>query len=194
MKRLLLLALVLPLLGVNSTIASVIVTLDSVTQEGNTGIFDWIYRASLQPDQTLRTNDFFTVYDIGNFTGADFGANNPTLQGSCNVTQQAAGINPTGGGTSESGLPNFTVHYTGANLVPDATAGEVTLGNLVVRSTTNQRVDSFFAAQSANSLTNVEISNGGTLSVPVPEPGSITMLIAGLAAAGGLAVRRRKLD
>jgi hypothetical protein len=67
------------------------------------------------------------------------------------------------------------------------------LGNLVIRSMVNQRTDSFFSAQSANSTTGNVISNGGTVSVPVPEPSSIAMLVAGLAAVGGLAFRRKSV-
>ena len=190
MKRMLVAVAVLPALWASSAPASVIVSLDSVTPEGG-GIYEWIYRAALEPDQTLRTGDFFTVYDVGSFLSANFGANDPSQQALFNVTQQPTGFDPPAGGPPESNLPNFTVHYTGMNIVPDPTTGEVTLGNLVIRSTVNQRTDSFFSAQSANSFNGAPISNGGALSVPVPEPSSIAMLVAGLAAVGGLAFRRK---
>jgi len=190
MKRMLAAVAVLPALWASSAPASVIVSLDSVTPEGG-GIYEWIYRAALEPDQTLRTGDFFTVYDVGNFVSANFGANNPAQQGLFNVTQQPTGFDPPAGGPTDTSLPNFTVHYTGTNIVPDPTTGEVTLGNLVIRSMVNQRTDSFFTAQSANSVTGNVISNGGSVSVPVPEPSSIAMLVAGLAAVGGLAFRRK---
>ena len=192
MKRMLVLVASLPVLWASSAPASVIVSLDSVTPEGG-GIFEWIYRAALEPDQTLRSGDFFTVYDVGNFLSANFGATNPAQQSLFNVTQQPTGFDPPAGGPPESNLPNFTVHYTGANIVPDPTTGEVTLGNLVIRSMVDQRTGSFFTAQTANSLTGEVVSNGGTVSVPVPEPSSIAMLIAGLVAVGGLAFRRKSL-
>ena len=192
MKRMLVAVAVLPVLWASSASASVIVSLDSVTPEGG-GIFEWIYRAALEPDQTLRAGDFFTVYDVGSFVTANFGATDPGQQASFNVTQQATGVNPSAGGPLESSLPNFTVHYTGTNIVPDPTTGEVTLGNLVIRSTVDQRTGSFFSAQTADTKSGMTISNGGTLSVPVPEPSSIAMLVAGLAAVGGLAFRRKSI-
>lgn len=190
MKRMLALVASLSALWASSAPASVLVTLDSITPEGG-GIYEWIYRASLQPEQTLRTNDFFTLYDVGGvIASANFGANNASQQSSFNVTEQAIGINPGSTNPPETGLPNFTVHYTGANIVPTAGSGAITLGNLVIRSTTNQSTSSFYAAQSLVTGGN-QIVNGAPVSVPVPEPGSVAMLIAGLAAVGGLAFRRK---
>ena len=189
MKRMLVLVASLPVLWASNASATVLVTLDSITPEGG-GIYEWIYRASLQPEQTLRTNDFFTLYDVGNFVTGNFGASDISQQSFFNVTHQATGDNPGSTHPIESNLPNFTVHYTGTDIVPAPGSGAVTLGNLVIRSTTNQSVKSFYAAQSLVTGGN-EIVNGQPISVPVPEPGSVAMLVAGLAAVGGLAFRRK---
>jgi hypothetical protein len=190
MKRLLAVVALLPALWANNSQATVIVSLDSVVDEGG-GVFDWVYRASLQPDQTLRTNDFFTIYDFGNYSARFFGAGSGLNSSDFVVSTQATGVTPTGATPPDTGLPNFTVTYTGANIVPDATGGEVTLGNLIVKSSTDQGVLHPFTALSQKTG-GAEIVNGGFVQTPVPEPSSIALLIAGLVATGGLAFRRRR--
>lgn len=191
MKRLLAVVALLPALWASTSQASVIVSLDSVVNEGG-GIFDWVYRASLQPDQTLRTNDFFTIYDFGTFSSRFFGAGLGLNSSDFVLTTQATGITPGGATPPDTSLPNFTVRYIGATpIVGDPSGGEITLGNLIVKSSTDQGVLHPFTALSQKTG-GAEITNGGFVQTPVPEPSSIALLIAGLVATGGLAFRRRR--
>ena len=36
-----------------------------------TGIWDWTYLVTLQPDQSMRVGDFATIYDVPNIAGFD---------------------------------------------------------------------------------------------------------------------------
>lgn len=203
MKRLLVLAAVSAVMWIQSAGATIIVTLDSISPVlGDPGNYQWIYRASLQPDQNMRPGDFFTVYDIGAWTnkaGFQFSPNQDLtdLGYSFSTSVQLLGQTPSGTvPTNDSpSIDNVTVTLNpgalpNAAIIPGASSPQITLGNLYITSNTNQRTGSQFAgfAQKASDLS--DVSNIGGVQVPVPEPTSISMLLAGLVAFGVIALRR----
>src|SRR5215813_9604908 len=194
MKKYLMLATAsLSVMWGSSVLASVIVTLDSVVPNGPN--WDWVYRADLQPDETLRTNDFFGVFDVQTFLGGDFGANDPSKQGLFTVSHQPLGTpgNPSQV-DSETSAENFLVQYTGADIVPNPNTPAITLGDLIIRTNTNSRAPSFFLGQSAKTVGGALVLNGGPIDVAaVPEPGSLLLTIIGLIGVGAVGYRRRIL-
>jgi len=71
----------------------------------------------------------------------------------------------------------------------------VTLGNLIVQTTTDVGVRGWFSGQGQLTASNTEAGNTGRVLVPlaIPEPASLTLTLVGLIAVGALAVRRRSL-
>src|SRR5262245_56605989 len=148
MKRLLVLVALLAI-SLQTAYAAIIVSLPGITPApGQPGVFNWNYRAELQPDQTVEVGDFFTIYDFPDITAASvsFGAN-PALPGGLTFTTtvQTPGITPAGTSPTDTGLPNVTVMLTGGGPIIPPTPNPATpdirapidLGILTIQSTKN---------------------------------------------------------
>ena len=118
MKRLLILSAVLAMWA-HSAQAAIIMSLDGIApQPGSPGVWNWVYRASLQPDQSMLEQDFFTIYDFPSISLGDvsFGASlSPAVAGRSFATSvQGLGIDAPGTAIpDDAGIPNVTVRLTG---------------------------------------------------------------------------------
>src|SRR5690348_12810516 len=146
--------------------ADIIVTLDSVGQDpSNSSLIDWIYRAELQPSQSMTQNrDFFTVYDFPNIKNAKFNLSKDSLVSgrTFTLTQQNVGLtSPLVGGTPDNpNIGNVSVSLTGGgSIVP--TGNAITLGNLIVQTTTEDSVRGWFSGQGQNLAANQLAGNSG---------------------------------
>jgi hypothetical protein len=202
MKKLLLLVASLFVMWANSAGATIIVVNPPArVEEGNNpGVWDWTYAAVLQPGISMKPGDFFTIYDfpLANFLShPSFGTTSGTDNASFEVTVQATGLTPPLTAPTDTAISNVTVKLldgdttTAGDQDISAIAGGLQLGTLIVRSNTNQVAQSLFGS-ALDSGTNTPQSQIGVMEVAaIPEPASITLLMAGLAACGVLSFRRR---
>ena len=141
MKKPLLLVASLVVMWANSASAAIIVTLDSVGPDlSNPSLIDWVYRAELQPTQSMTEDrDFFTVYDFPNVLNAQFNlSTDPLVTGHTFALSQApTGLtSPLVAPPDSPTIGNVSVSLTGGgNIMP--TGHAVTLGNLIVQTTTD---------------------------------------------------------
>lgn len=162
--------------------AAVTAFLDSTASLGANTVFN--YHIEQTTGDILRTNDFFTLYDIQGFVSA-------TGPADFSVSIQNLGVNPStpvgdvAPGT-DSMLPNVSFINVGAN-----TNAMSISGFQVVSTLAGSGGMLAFTGQNAKE-TGLETTNGSLGAVPgpsaVPEPGSWVMLASGL---GALAYRLR---
>lgn len=197
MKKLLLLVASLAVMWANSASAAIIVTLDSVGLDlSNPSLIDWVYRAELQPTQTMMEDrDFFTVYDFPNILNAQFNlSKDPLVTGhTFTLSQALTGLTSSLVAPPDSpAIGNVSVSLTGGgNIAP--TGHAVTLGNLIVQTTTDVGIRGWFSGQGQLNASNTEAGNTGRVLVPsaIPEPATLTLTLVGLIAVGVLSIRRR---
>jgi hypothetical protein len=177
---------------VNSATAAVFVTW-SGTALVSPGVWDWTYSVTLQPDQNWLVGQTATIYDVGSIL--DLGPFNPTFGpgpgGAGNsFLVSAPGTGPVAILNDDPFIRNVSVQLTGSNILGDPTAGPITIGTIHVRANTPQGVLTDYATTAQ--FNGQPSTTTGRVLVPVPEPGSVTLLLVGLAAVGGLAYRRRQ--
>ena len=196
MKKLFLLVASLVVMWANSAGAAIIVTLDSVGKDiSNPSLFDWIYRADLQPSQKMTADDFFTVYDFANVVNAQFNLNSDVAGHTFTVSQANTGkTNSSIAPPDSPSIGNVSVSLTGGGDIMPTGGHVVTLGNLVVQSTTDTPILGWFSGQGVNISNGTPAANDGRVLVAVPEPASLTLMLVGLIAVGALAARRRSSD
>jgi len=199
MKKLLILVASLVVMWANSASAAIIVTLDSIGQDlSNPSLFDWVYRAELQPTQSMMDGrDFFTVYDFPNILNAQFNLSpDPLVTGhTFTLSQAATGLTSSLVAPPDSAaIGNVSVSLTGGGDITP-TGHAVTLGNLIVQTTTRATVEGWFSGQGQLTANNSKAGNSGNVLVQaaIPEPATLTLTLVGLIAVGVLAIRRRLL-
>ena len=164
----------------------------TVTPDG--GNQRYTYGIVLTSDSTLKTGDFFTVYDFqGMVPGSNVQPAGFTLTTS-NAGGTPVGTNPTDDPTK----PNLTWTYTGAGI-----SGQVGLGNFAVDSTNEPSASAAsFTAQTHRTADGKVDSNitettipGGPIATPasIPEPATLALMGIGLPLVGLFrCLRRRK--
>lgn len=202
MRRLLLFTAVLAIWA-NTASAAIIVGLSGIALD-SPGIWDWTYIAQLQPDQNMRDapSDFFTIYDIRNIAPGTTPTFGPSLDPKVDVvgrafltTEPFVGLTPAGTTPPDDpAIRNVTVQLTGGGTIfGDSTQGQITLGTLHIKSTTNQPILNPYRALAQQQFGGTDSVSTGFVNTPIPEPGSLTLLVVGLITVGGLAYRRRQV-
>lgn len=186
MKRVVLLAMILALAaGVSQ--AAILLSLTDVTLDSGTYI--WTYTASLQSEQNMRVDDYFTIFDFPGYVldsvafSPDPGVSDRTFS----VSDPLTGLNLGPSVPDSATVENLVVQLTAGNtIIPSGSA--VTLGTVTARSIYGNTImsDTFwFGAQAYNTNEGNTAWNYGHVDGPdptVPEPGSMGMLGGGLLA------------
>jgi len=206
MKKLLLLVASLFVMWANSAGATVIVINPPArVPDIVPGVFDWTYAAVLQPGQSMKPGDFFTIYDFpfaNSLSTPLFGTTSGDDNASFKVEVKNVGDTPPlTNPPDKPNITNVTVTLldgdtTSPNNNLTATGGVLQLGTLIVRSNTKAVAPSNFGSvlDFSNPPNINTTSQIGPIDVAaIPEPGSITLLIAGLVACGAVSFRRRTL-
>jgi hypothetical protein len=168
------------------------------------GIWDWFYSVTLQPDQVFRPGDYFTIYDVPNILSGPGSVMFGSVSGSF-ITQIAGTTPPDPFGAltkDDPAINNIKITLDPSNsanhpIEPIGT-GAVILGTLVIKSSTGSPLQTNYAAQAElnkRDSTSVGLVDVATLVEPrgtVPEPSSLTIMLLGLFAFGAVALRRRR--
>ena len=187
MKRFHFLGLVIVTLGLRTAHCAIIPSFDSATAFGNNSV--WNYTINVPALTQVETGDFFTIYDFGNFIP---GSNSQPVGWA--LTALPVGITP--GQTLPTDNPtalNLTWTYDG----PTITGPSLDIGTfrVTVVGPVSPLGISQFASQStlaAGPDAGSKLQNIGAIPVPIPEPGTATLLAIGVAFLGRSIFRRRK--
>jgi len=168
------------------------------------GLTQWSYTVAVQPDSNMRVvgtnppagalaNDAFTLFDFVGYVPGSASLTGTLAGSTFTLSEQPIGLTPALVTPTDSVLlPNLSVSLTGgANVVPTTGGAAVTLFTLNLTSTAGGIVPggiSHFTGQTLNKVTTFTQSNIGLVQAPIPEPGSLALVAAGLP----LLARRRR--
>jgi len=145
-----------------ATYADVIPSLSSITPSGSD--FTWNYSANVTLNQRVEHDDFFTIYDFGNFVPGSNTQPVGWVFSSALLGRTPQFVLP----HDDPGILNLTWTYIGQTPI----VGPAALGIFSVNTSTNQLRTSDFAAQATRNgdpNDGTKISNVGDIAVPVPE-------------------------
>jgi hypothetical protein len=185
----------LVLLALASRADASLLPTSATTFANNNGTVAFTYGVVLTSDSTLKTGDFFTVYDFQGFV-----PNSNTQPAGWSFSTSIGGGTPSGITFPNSpNLPNLTWTYTGAATL----TGQLGLGNFSVLSTNQQsQTSTAFAGISQRAVDGQNDSNITSTLVPgntpapsgVPEPATLALIGIGLPFAGLARYVRRRLS
>ncbi len=159
----------------------------SVSVSPDAGNYRYTYSVDLTSDSTIKSGDYFTIYDFKGLVG---GTNaQPT---GFSYSSQAVGPTPPGTLPADSpGVNNVTFTYNG----PSTMTGQTSIGSFSVDSIYGGTTNGTFTALTQRQFDGQNDSNITSTQVPVPngvpEPSSIVLFVVGLALFGGLGYLRR---
>lgn len=172
--------------------ADIVPQTPTVTPTGSN--YTWTYDVQLANDYSVRRDNFFTIVDFTGFVpGTNFQPKNWVFSSS-GVGQMPSGIHV----PDNASIPDLTWTYTGSVIGP----GPADLGNFGAVSIYNQQKLNFYTAVTNSYVagkpgTGVNLPNLGVVYTPsstatnfVPEMGSLTLLLPGLAPLA-LMIRKR---
>jgi hypothetical protein len=152
--------------------ADIIPTLFSTTPSGSN--FTWDYTGIVTANQTVTTNDYFTIYDFGGYV-----AGSATAPVGWIVTVQLLGTTPSDvNPTDNPSLFNLTWKYVGTTpLVGQADLG----GQFTADSIYKDPTKANFTAQATRSdgpQAGTKVDNIGMIDVPVPEMSALLPILS----------------
>ena len=178
-------------LGLVPAQAGLIPSVVTVTPDGSN--FRFTYAVVLPSDYTLKSGDFFTIYDFQGYVGGGTNAQPANWTLGTNMTGQDP---PHIGAPDNPGIVNLTWSYTGPTLT-----GQQGLGNFSALSQFQNRFDGFFASRDYSQAEGHVVGNITTTDVPgrsggdiqqTPEPATVALLAAALPALSLLRLLRNR--
>lgn len=169
----------------------IVVSLVGAPINNGNGTFTWTYSASIAANERIQEGpnsdtpsrpDFFTIYDFLGLVGT------PTAPAGWVVTVQNTGITPANASPPNGdnpALPNVTFTYgDGAPpLLPNILGPTVVPGTFQIISTNGGvNIDGSFAGETTFNggvQDNTNIYSSGSVPVPIPEPATILLVLAG---------------
>jgi hypothetical protein len=118
------------------------------------------------PDQDKQS--FFTFYDVYGYVPG-------TAQGPSGwvASSSLTGLTPTGAAVSDNpNVPNITFTYVG----PGSIVGPASLGDFTFESVFNTTTTGMFSDQDFSSINSAREFLTGSVTLPIPEPGSVTLI------------------
>ena len=176
-------------LGAGAARADIIPEVSNVTPNGSN--FSWSYDVALTNDETLQRDNFFTIYDFAGYVPGTNVQPADWVFSSANTGKTPSRVTP----VDDPNIPNLTGTYTGSTIWP----GPIDLGIFGADSKYGRTTTGMFAAEAIKYApgkpgNGKPVDNVGSVGVPqpstIPEVGSLTLLLPGLAPLG-LVLRRR---